>query len=763
MTEDAQPADPGSSRAKLPARVTGNRIVAVLLGITVVVAAVLTFFVLAEAPDIGPDIDTVLLVLYGIGLVLLVILAVVAWRVVQLWRERRRGLAGVRLHVKFVFLFSLVAVTPAILVAVFSSVFLNAGLESWFSKRVRTALEAASEVSEVYLDDYKWDILADTALMVAALKRKMPLDPDLQYLVIPEMAEQALNRGITETAIFDDRRKVLARTGYSTIATQLFEITNEDLKRARYSVQVLPYQNQDQRVRAVVMLASGYNGGSLYLYAARAINPVVTEHRTKYAGAMSRYESLEQRRSGLQLAFGAVFSVLSLLILLAAIWFGFSFATELSHPITQLIAAAERIRHGDLSIRVAEVRAGDELGLLSRVFNRMTTQLASQRQELIDANRLIDSRRRFTEAVLAGVSAGVIGLEPDGRINLPNRKAEEMLGNGALSLINKHLTDVFNEAVKVWEQAKSDPENGAEAQVRISRDGRHRILQVRVVVEIEAETILGYVITFNDITDLLAAQRTAAWADVARRIAHEIKNPLTPIQLSAERLKRKYLKQITQDPETFTACTDTIVRQVGDIGRMVDEFSSFARMPAPKLSEEDATDLCRQALVLQRSANPTIQFDADLPGQPVSLRCDSRQIGQALTNLIQNAVDAIQGREAPADTPLPPGHVVVRVQADPSRVRIAVDDNGRGLPNEARDRLTEPYVTTRTKGTGLGLAIVKKIMEDHGGDLVLEDSPLGGARVSLVFRKIDSPSNHAADGAKTNEPETVSDQGMTEA
>ncbi|HEX2114853.1 MAG TPA: ATP-binding protein, partial [Alphaproteobacteria bacterium] len=420
-----------------------------------------------------------------------------------------------------------------------------------------------------------------------------------------------------------------------------------------------------------------------------------------------------------------------LLLLLAAVWTGLVIATRLVQPIAALSAAAERVRSGDLLVRVEEGTSDDELGSLSRAFNRMTSQLSTQRAELVEANRQIDDRRRFTEAVLSGVSAGVVGLDADGRINLPNRSATVLLSTDLDRMIGRDFREAVPEMAALFEAARADPNRLAQDEVVIQRAGRRRTLLVRIAGERVAGGTIGFVVTFDDVTELEAAQRKAAWADVARRIAHEIKNPLTPIQLSAERLKRKYLAEITSDPETFRICTETIVRQVSDIGRMVDEFSSFARMPAPVMRTEDLVELVRQTVFLQRNARPEITFETDLPGHPVRLALDQRQVGQALTNLLQNAVDAIHGREPAAE--LEPGRIVVRVEERAGQIAIVVADNGKGLPTEDRDRLTEPYVTTRSKGTGLGLAIVKKIMEDHGGELSLADRPEGGAIVTLVF------------------------------
>jgi two-component system nitrogen regulation sensor histidine kinase NtrY len=469
-----------------------------------------------------------------------------------------------------------------------------------------------------------------------------------------------------------------------------------------------------------------------FLLIGKQVDPEALAYVEQTKGAVADYRALEGRRSQLQLIFTAIYVTVAVLLLMAAVWIGLVFADTLVRPLRELIMASERVRAGDLSYRVQGSDSTDELGSLARSFNRMTNQLESQRRELIEANRQLDQRRQFTETVLSGVSAGVLGLDQDGRVHLPNRSATDLLGRSVDELVGHSLEAAVPEMADLIESARSRQGRVVEGQVKIRRHGEMRTLLARIAAERLDGEIQGFVVTFDDVTELLSAQRKAAWADVARRIAHEIKNPLTPIQLSAERLKRKYLKQITDDPQTFITCTETIVRQVGDIGRMVDEFSAFARMPTPVMKTIDLSETCQQALFLQRNAHAKIGFAFSQPDSRPLVPCDSRQLSQAVTNLLQNAADAIEGRLA-AGHDLPKGQVRMVLDYADDEAWITVEDNGKGLPAVDRDRLTEPYVTTRTKGTGLGLAIVKKIMEDHGGRLVLEDRPGGGARVSLVF------------------------------
>lgn len=710
------------------------RKLALLLTSAVVPSVAATFLAMTVSGPVGPDPATVLS-LFGLDVALLLALGgVVGVRILTVWKARQRGSTGSKLHLRFILLFSLVAITPAIVVSVGSTVFFRYGVESWFSDRVRTALQASLQVAEAYLEEHRQIIGGDALAMANDINREGPDLARSPQRFSAFIGSQAAIRGLTEAIVFEGQGRVLARSGLAfSIESGLDQIPYWAYEKARSGEVAVLTSNDDDRVRALVLLQGLF--GETYLYVGRFVDPKVIGHMEQTSSAVAEYEQLEGRRAGLERAFSLIFAVIALLLLLAAIWVGLTMAMSLANPIAKLIDAAERVRSGDLSARVGE-DAADEIGTLSRAFNRMTGQLDQQRRELVDANRELDERSRFTETVLDGVSAGVIGLDRHGHIHLPNPSACEFLAVDADTMIGRPLEELAPEFAEALDEGRRRPDRLVQHEVKLTRAGRSRTLLVRVAGErLEGETI-GFVVTFDDITELVSAQRKAAWADVARRIAHEIKNPLTPIQLSAERLKRKYLKEIHSDPETYVKLVETIIRQVGDIGRMVDEFSSFARMPAPQMKQEDLADICRQSMFLQRTGYPDVTFEADLPDGRVPQICDGRLIGQAMTNLLKNAVEAIHGREG---TDLPRGLIRLALSGKPGHWTVEISDNGKGLPIENRDRLTEPYMTTRVKGTGLGLAIVKKIMEDHGGDLYLEDAPGGGARVGMIFRDTEQP------------------------
>ncbi len=712
-------------------RVGLGRKLSIALTVIALGFAFATYATITGSSPLGADTQTVLILLQ-IDLVLFLLLGlVVARSLVGLWIERRRGQVGSRLHMRLAMLFSLIALAPAIIVSVFSAVFFNFGMENWFNDRVKTAIVESRAVAEAYLKEHKQVIRGDVLFMARDLERALPLLTENPRQFSRILAGQGLVRNLSEIYVFDGSGRILAKWALGFVIDR-DPVAPEIIERARSGEVVLLTSEADDRLRAIIKLDRFVDA---FLYVGRFVEPRVLEHIDKTERAAAEYANIEGRRSSIEITFAMIFILVGMLLLFVAIWVGLVFANRLSRPISDLAGAAERVRAGDLSARVEEGPDSDELGLLSRAFNRMTDQLEGQRHELVQANRQLDERRHFIETVLGGVSAGVIGVDAEGRINLANRSACSLLAMDIDEQIGADISEVVPELSAMIGDAHTRPNRLVEAQISMQRVGRDRTLLVRLAADVVDRKVSGFVITFDDITELVAAQRKAAWSDVARRIAHEIKNPLTPIQLAAERLRRKYMNEITSDPETFSNCTDTIIRQVGDIGRMVDEFSAFARMPRPEMERENIGKICREALVLPRSAHPEIEFVSDIPGDPVMITGDSRQLSQVLTNLIQNAIDAIDGRVADGQAELAAGEIQLSLSLTEEDAEIVITDNGKGLPVEKRDRLTEPYMTTRTKGTGLGLAIVKTILEDHGGVLELKDRPDGknGASIRVML------------------------------
>jgi len=676
----------------------------------------------------------VVLILLIIDLVLVLSLgALIARHLVQLWVARRAGSAGSRLHTRFVAMFSLVAVTPAIIVALFSAVFFYLGMESWFSDRVRTAVGESLAVAEAYVSEHRHIIRADILAMANDIDRMAPGLGGNKQQFSRFLAIQASRRSLSEATVFNSNGMILGRT-YLSVSAAFDELPLGRIEAASRSDPVIFANDRDDQVRALLRLDGFLDA---YLYVARFVDPRVLNHVETTRAVVREYEALEGARTDIQLTSALIFIVVALLLLMAAIWLGLTFANRLVGPIRGLMVAAERIRDGDLSTRVEEGDEHDEIGSLSRAFNRMAGQLSEQREELVAANQRMDRRRRFTEGVLSGVSAGVVGLNGDGIITLPNSSAATLLESTVKDLTGKPFTDAVPEMAVLLQQARRKPGRIVEGEVSLIRKGHRRTFMVRIGSDRKEERTddqpFGAIVTFDDVTELVTAQRTAAWADVARRIAHEIKNPLTPIQLSAERLKRKYLNQITAEPEVFVQCTDTIIRQVADIGRMVDEFSAFARMPAAEMKLENLSEIVRTATFAEDFAHNDIDYRMHLPDSIVEIRCDTQHLNRLLTNLLQNAQEAITARPVTDDGGLLPGIIEVTVFTDGSNAILEIRDNGIGLPAEGRERLTEPYVTNREKGTGLGLAIVKKIMEEHGGRMHLDDADGGGAKIRLSF------------------------------
>ncbi len=640
-----------------------------------------------------------------------------AWRARGLFGRRSRD-AGVRLHRRFVILFASAAVVPAVVVALFFGLLVTRGVESWFSSRVRTVVEDSARVARSYLRQQEEATRTGLVPIADDLNRNAGYFAQSRLGFGRLLLEELASRDLSAVYVIDGEGRVLARAEQPSAPPYL--APPGDMMRGAPREALLRLDAADM-ARAVFKLDAYPDA---YVYVVRPLGPGVMDQLRRSSEAVAAYREAEVARGRIQAAFVLSYVATALLVLIAAVGVGVALAAQIAAPVARLVQAADRVAGGDLSAAVDTRRQPEEIAVLSKAFNRMTGDLRSQQEALRAAEADARSRSRFIEAVLSGVSAGVVGLDPTGRISVLNARAAMLLGLDEADAHGRSLAETAPELSEVVERALRTGE--AEADVDVARDAEARRLRVRA----SGGRASGLVLTFDDMTRLLAAQRNAAWRDVARRIAHEIKNPLTPIQLSAERLRRRYRKGIAEpELETFDRCTDTIVRQVADIGRMVDEFSHFARMPEPRFAEADLAEILREAAFAQRVAYPDVEVDLAEPASaPVS--CDARMIGQALANVLKNAGEAVAARVAAE--PEPPGRIRVALERRGAQVAVAVEDNGVGLPAKDRARLTEPYVTTREKGTGLGLAIVKRVMEEHGGELALGDAREGrGARVEL--------------------------------
>jgi two-component system nitrogen regulation sensor histidine kinase NtrY len=681
-----------------------------------------TFLVLANLTPVVPTDAVVRVLLLSNAATILFLLAIIAWEFWRVFQARRRGRAGSRLHIRIVVLFSVIAAVPAILMAVVASITVDRGFDRLFSRQTQSLVENAAIVADAYLEERLRNAGADTIAMANELARAKPLyeqNHDQFKQLITAMAD---SRGLPMVTMLDKNLNVIEQAEVrlnQALVNKFSKPPREALALANVNETEPQFGNylDSNYVAAIIKLRTF---SDTYLYVAHLVEPRVAAQVRESRLSAAQFAELQERRPGMQLAFAAMYTVIALSVLLSAVWLGLTFANYLAAPIRRLIGAAQLVSTGNLQIQVPTRRSEGDLGQLGETFNKMTHDLRTQRDDIVRARDLIDSRRRFTEAVLAGASAGVIGVDAQGRISILNRSAEQLIGHTEAEVLGHPLAEVMPELVDLFTTARFGSQRLTQGQVTIHRTGRDRNLNVRVTRELSGEADQSHhVITLDDITELVAAQRTSAWADVARRIAHEIKNPLTPIQLSAERLRRRYGPLIKDESGVFQQCTDTIVRQVDDIKRMVDEFSQFARMPKPVIGAEDVADVVRQAVFLQRVGNADIDIDVEFAEDPMPARFDRRLISQAVTNIIKNATEAIAA--VPAGQ-IEKGRIRVAASRDGGDIFVDVIDNGIGLPKENRSRLLEPYVTTREKGTGLGLAIVGRILEEHGGKIELRDA-----------------------------------------
>lgn len=717
---DTSAASFDTAPAEEPRRWSPRRWLAPFAVALALLSGLLTFLVLTGLTRIDPTPEVVRsFYLINAGTILLLV-GIIVRELWQLILARRRGRAAARLHVQIVSLFSIVAVLPAVLVSVVANVTLERGLDRLFSGPTKEVIQNSLNIARAYMQDHAQLIRGDILGMANDIAHARPLYDQDRRSFREMLTASASSRNLPGAMIIDKNTNILEsadtgmRLAYSPPAPDFLSNVNEN----EPEIAVLP----DASFVAAVIRLRAFN--DTFLYVARPLDPNVVNQLKQTEVSVAEYAQIESRRLGIQVAFALMFAVIALTILMASVLIGLNFANSLVAPIRRLMNAAHTVSTGDLHVKVPVHQSEGDLAQLGETFNKMTQELRSQRDELVNASDLIDSRRRFIEAVLSSASAGIIGVDTSGSVGILNRSAEKLIGHSEAETLGHPLSDVLPELDEMMKAAREGTQRLVQGQITITRDGAERNLSVRVSAE-KNQPHDSYIITLDDITELVSAQRTSAWGDVARRIAHEIKNPLTPIQLSAERIRRKFGKDITEakDKQIFDQCTDTIVRQVDDIRRMVDEFSRFARMPKPVMEGEDVADTVRQAVFLMKVAHPELDIEAEFKEDPLRAQFDRRLISQAVTNIVKNATEAIEQ--------VPPeelgkdggkGRIDVVVSREGEDVLIDVIDNGIGLPKVARSRLLEPYVTTRAKGTGLGLAIVGRVLEDHGGRIELKDA-----------------------------------------
>jgi two-component system nitrogen regulation sensor histidine kinase NtrY len=652
----------------------------------------------------------------------LTVAVLVMGRVAQMISDRRSQSAGSRLHLRLSGVFALLALIPTVLVAVFAVLTFNVGLEGWFSERVRDVVGNSLAAAEAYDGEHRRDLTEDAISLAAYLnvaKQSTFFLADDQLRPILTQGQAAIQRGLREAFLIDGGGELKTRGELSYLFD--FEApTPNQLALARTDEIVLIDDWPNDELRAIVHL-DAY--ADRYLYVSREVDGKILGLLDETRETVALYQQLESERGRLLFEFGLLYLGFALILILAAIWLGLWFAERLSQPVGRLAGAAQRVGSGDLDVQIPEEEGDDEIAMMGRLFNQMTRQLKGQRDALVESNRETEGRRRLFDSVLSSVTAGVVGLDADGRVDFINRAAGRLLDVAAASH-GSNISVSVPEFTPLFKRLQESSNVSIQEELRLTRNGQMESLLVRMSVRrSDTGRLEGYVVAFDDVTDLVSAQRMAAWGDVARRIAHEIKNPLTPIQLSAEQIKRKFRVAVGDQAADLDQYANVIIRKTDDLRRIVDEFSKFARMPEPDRREADLTQVLRDAVLLQQSGQPDVKILADIPSDPVLLEFDSTMLSQALTNLIKNAGEATETfiEKTKPDGYVPEVKIEMTVQAD--LVVIRISDNGIGLPPD-RARLFEPYVTTRAQGTGLGLPIVKKIIEEHGGTLALLDAAL---------------------------------------
>lgn len=691
--------------------------------VSIVLMAMFTYFAITNPDKFGVSNDPASvsnLLIINVAL-LLMLATLVSRKLLHLWFAREKGRVGSRLLMKLVIMFSLVAIVPSVVVGISSSFYLNLGIKSWFDERVSDAVAESVKVADAYLKEHKETIRSDAINIASQINSEainFAFDNTRLHKFLNDEASRSL---LAEALVFQkDNKKVVASSNVSLILDPLDKVNDAVLEEADKGDVVLLSSDDDDKVTAVMKLTSFSNS---YLLVSRFVDDKVLNHTKQARGAADEYFRLKDQIAAFQVNSSIFFLLIAVFMLLAALWMAFRFANNLVAPVTNLVSATDRVKRGEYTVRVKEGHQNDEIGVLTRSFNQMAEELEQQKRSLILAKREAEERTTFTEAILADLSGGVMAIDGDKKITLLNRSAMEILGLSEWT-IGRLLEDAvpeFSEALKEAEEKKAGK---FETQIAMRRKTKRMNFIVRISPQ-TGKNAEGYILTFDDITELVSAQRSAAWSDVARKIAHEIKNPLTPINLSAQRLAKKYLKLMPEDEkENFEGYTTTISRHTADIANIIQEFSNFAKMPAPKFARTDISVLLKDALFSARIGRSKIEFSLDMPDNMETI-ADASQISQVLINVIKNAAESVSEFRKE-------GGKIKATARMGENIEIIIDDNGKGFPEELIDRLTEPYVTTRSKGTGLGLAIVKKIMQDHNGKIELHNIQ-GGARVVLTL------------------------------
>ena len=729
------------------------------LGLVVLgpVLAMATYLVLGPLGQ-GANTLSLRLVLLTDLVYVLLIAALVLSQVARLIAARRAKSAGSRLHLRLTGVFALMALIPTVTVAVFAGLTVNVGLEGWFSDRVRGVVGSSLAAAQAYEAEQREDLIADARVLARTIDNARNQGISLSDSQILGESQRQIQRGLREAYLIDGTAQIRAR-GDRSYLFDFEEPSPEQLVTATEEGLLVIEDWPNNEFRALVPMQSFVDR---FLYVSRDVDGKILSLLDETTETVRLYQQLESDRGRLLFEFGLLYLGFAVILILAAVWLGLWFAERLSGPVGRLTGAAQQVGAGNLNVQVREEDGDDEIAMLGRYFNQMTKQLQGQRETLLDNTRQIERRRRLFDSVLSSVTSGVVGLDPEGRVTFVNRSAMRLL-DWSEDQQSVALSVAVPEFGPLFDTISTKPGDVAQDEIKVSRQGAMENLLVRMATRRSEDGRLeGYVVAFDDVTDLVSAQRMAAWGDVARRIAHEIKNPLTPIQLSAERIKRKFAPKLGADSDSLEQMTGVIIRQTGDLRRIVDEFSKFARMPEPETSTHDLTQLVRDAVFLQQSGQPEVKIKSDLGEAVVMADVDATMISQALTNLIKNAGEAIETLKK-SDPPegLEPEIRVTLTQGD-SKAVVTIADNGIGLP-EDRARLFEPYVTTRSEGTGLGLPIVKKIIEEHGGTLTLDNAPVFegqahfGAMAVITLPVAPSPKQENNASKKAKRVETVNE------